>query len=165
MKILLITTLFPHSTGGIGDYSYRLARHLSNGDDELHVLTSEDSHIIKTCNFCNIHAVIRSWSVAEYRSVLNIVGQVRPDIVHIQHDTTPYKNKKLLLNVLPLLIRIFYRKIRIVTTIHEFREHRLRWKLRALPMMIASDKCVFVDKWDMETARRQFGFIPSDKLT
>jgi len=166
MKILIIVSIFPHVTdGGIGDYTYNLAKELYNENDEIVILTSDDPRIMKGDRFFKIYPCVESWSIIDYRTVSKIINEIKPDIVHIQHDTTSSKNKKFLLNFLPLFLRLTNKRIKIVITIHEFLEHRLRWKLRLLPMFIFSDRAIFVDRWDMEIAEKQFGRILRSKAS
>ena len=165
MKILFITSVFPRIGGGIADYTLRLIESLRNEKYELHLLTSDDPRIVEKRDGYKIHARIRGWSMSNFRIVQEVIDDIRPDLIHIQYDTILSNNKKYLLNVLPFLIKINYRHPKVITTIHEFREHRLRWKLRVLLDIIFSDRCIFVDLYDLEIAQNQYFFIPKGKFS
>ena len=165
IKVLFIASVFPNMYGGgIADYTYNLIKHLSNESCEVHLLTSDDPVLIKENLFCKIYPDMKSWSKDAFRTVRKAVDEINPDIIHIQHDTISYKDKKPLLNFLPLLLGMHYPRIKKITTIHEFREHRLRWKLRILFNLIFSDECILVDRWDLKVLEKQFFFIPKKKL-
>ncbi|MFA6142156.1 MAG: glycosyltransferase family 4 protein [Candidatus Omnitrophota bacterium] len=164
MKVLFITSEFPNIRGGISDYAYKLMESMRDSGNELHVLTTDDKAIIDRSDFCRIYKAIKLWTANEYPVIKKIIDDINPDIVHVHHDTAYFKTKKVLLNLIPFFVKVNFRKIKVITTIHEFRGHRLRWKLRVLADVLFSDKSIFVDFWDLMVLKRQFGLIPSGRL-
>lgn len=165
MKVVFITSTFPDIKCGVADYAYNLIKSMKGFGHEFHILTSDDPSIIDKSDFCSIHKRMKLWTIREFPIARKVIDGIKPDIVHIHHDSVPFKTKKMLLNIIPIYLRSIDRDIKIITTIHEFREHRLRWKFRILPNLFFSDKLILVDLWDLKMIKRQFAFIPANKLT
>lgn len=78
---------------------------------------------------------------------LDLVERIRPDVVQIQYPGSyGPANRALSGNLLPKWIRS--RGIRVCTTLHEWGERKLQWKLRAGFMALTSDALVAVTSHD-----------------
>lgn len=121
MKICFITGNYPPKLCGVGDYTYFLAEELAQRGHVVHVitLTSDDSEKGPTVKHI-VHR-INKWSIAEIPKILTILREHSPDVLNIQYVPHAYHPRSFTftINILPLILRVIRKNIKIVITIHE----------------------------------------------
>ena len=155
MNVCMITGSFPNLPCGVGDYTYRLAKALSGRGTDIHILTSKRPEIVtdsKVLGSVRVHSVVSSWSLLDTPTITRQIRHISPDIVHIQYPANFGKaNRKVLANFLGSIARIAtVRNAKVVTTLHEFGERRLRWRARAFINIITSDLVICVNRFDVK---------------
>lgn len=150
MKVLMVVGEFPPQWGGLADGTAHLVRELACLGVEVTVLTTKmNSQKDRTrCEGVEIRRVMSAWKLSEIGSVLEAVDEIGPGtIVHLMYGS-PANRRRLLVNFLPLLLRWLRPNCRAVVTIHEFRTQRTRYRLWALPMLLAAHGLISVDPPD-----------------
>ncbi|MCF2939763.1 hypothetical protein L1N85_15185 [Paenibacillus alkaliterrae] len=142
MKILLISGSFPQMKCGVGDYTFLLAKELSDRNNiELAVLTSSnvDMNDYRDDRF-RVHPIIKRWDIRNFIEIIKFIRYYNPDIVHVQYPTMGYK-KSIFPNLIPLVMKIL--KVTTVQTWHE----PLSWKgnFRYIPNLISENNIIFVE--------------------
>jgi glycosyltransferase involved in cell wall biosynthesis len=130
MKVCLITGEFPPMQGGVGDYTSEVSKALDALGVEVHVITStrQDAKGRKQeggsnwqAASCVLHPVVREWGWNCWRTIVKVVRQVQPDILHIQYQAAAYGMQPAI-NVLPLRMRLAGAdRPRTVVTFHDLR--------------------------------------------
>ncbi|NQT81998.1 hypothetical protein HQ563_03185, partial [bacterium] len=130
---------------GVGDYTRQLFLALKR------VLGSENVSLITTATSLSVsqrregvYGIVRKWDLRSTIGVGRLILKLRPNLLHIQYPGTGY-GRAPFINLLPPLVRAALPTIRIVSTLHEFGNLRLRAKLRLLPGILASHKIIIVD--------------------
>lgn len=157
IRVLLIADEYPPTICGIGDYTANLARALSEKGVEVGVLTRTVPRLPQreTIDGVAIHRLTNGWTAGDLRPVLNEAGAFgRGTIVHVQYPSLTNYQRRVMINLLPPVLRTVQRSNPVVVTMHGFHEHRLRWRLRVLPMLWANSALVFVHPRDREQALR-----------
>jgi glycosyltransferase involved in cell wall biosynthesis len=167
--VLLIVDDFPPSVCGVGDYAAQLAKGLSEKGVEVTVLTKYQTGLPEHAPKLNfvVHPSIRHWSWSEIRVVLRELDTLpATTIVHIQYSSASNYNRRLMINFLPAVLRILRPKAHVVVTMHGFHEQRHRWRLRAMPMLLAPHRCILVHPKDYTlvtrglVAKGRVAFVP-----
>jgi glycosyltransferase involved in cell wall biosynthesis len=157
LRVLLVADEYPPSICGIGDYTANLAHALAAAGVEVSVLTKAlaNQPAQETTDGVNIHRLVRDWTAQDVRPILRAAGALgRGAIVHVQYPSLTNYHRRLMINLLPPLFRTVQRQYPLVVTMHGFHEHRLRWRLRVLPMLWANSALVFVHPRDQQQALR-----------
>lgn len=89
MRVLLISAEYPPTPGGVGDYTALLAAHLAMMGATVAVLTS-GSGTTQRDGEVTIFPIVSRWDWTIGRIVRNIVGHMRPDVLHLQYQTGMY---------------------------------------------------------------------------
>jgi len=145
MKVCMIGGSYPPMKDGVGDYTRQLFLALKR------VLGSENVSLITTATSLSVsqrregvYGIVRKWDLRSTIGVGRLILKLRPNLLHIQYPGTGY-GRAPFVNLLPPLIRAARPSIKIVSTLHEFGNLRLRAKLRLLPGILASHKIIIVD--------------------
>jgi len=157
LRVLLVADEFPPSICGIGDYTANLARALVLKGVEVGVLTKAVAGLKQeeTIDGVKVHRLASDWTAKDIRPILRAAGKLGPGtIVHVQYPSLTNYQRRLMINLLPPLFRTIQRQNSLVVTMHGFHEHRLRWRLRVLPMLWANNALVFVHPRDRQQALR-----------
>jgi glycosyltransferase involved in cell wall biosynthesis len=157
MKVLLIADVFPPGICGIGDYSARLARALTTRGVDVHVLTKfvDGASAEEEIDGVFVHRLAQHWTFADVQPILQTAGKMGAGtIVHLQYPSLTGYERRPMINLLPAVFRTIKRRFPVVVTMHGFHEHRLRWRMRTLPMLWANNALVFVHRRDQEMASR-----------
>jgi glycosyltransferase involved in cell wall biosynthesis len=149
--------------GGIADYSALLARHLRDQGMRISVLTSRRD---TAANAPEVETV-SSWGFASLGALSHQIGELRPDVVHLQYQTAAF-NMSAALSLLPYALRTSRGRPRFVTTFHDLRGPYLFPKagaLRRVPARVllgGSDGSVFTSQDDLAAAqpRGRAAWIP-----
>jgi glycosyltransferase involved in cell wall biosynthesis len=155
LRVLLVADEFPPSICGIGDYTANLARALTTKGIQTAVLTKAVCGLAEydTVDGVSVHRLARGWTAQDVRPILRAADAFgRNTIVHVQYPSLTNYHRRLMINLLPPLFRTMQRRNPLVVTMHGFHEHRLRWRLRVLPMLWANSALVFVHPRDQQQA-------------
>lgn len=145
-RVLLVCGAFSPEACGVGDYTRRLALELAAQGADVHVLTSTRAGRERGIR---IHAVVEEWTrTAQVKVRLErVLDAVKPDVVQIQYPGSyGHANRAVAGNLLPQWVRS--RGFKVVTTLHEWGERSLRWRLRAGFMSWRSHAVVAVTSHD-----------------
>lgn len=153
-RVVFLTGAFPRLPCGVGDYTYCLIQALSAYNSNIHVLTFQDPAVVTTEEVqgaFQVHSMVPSWSLSNLPVVARYIQQIEPDIVHIQYPSTFGKaNRTITANVLGIVARrAGHKYVKILTTLHEFGERRLQWRLRALMNALTSDAIICINRFDV----------------
>ncbi len=157
LRVLFVVDEFPPSICGIGDYSAQLARALVAKGVEVGVLTktSDGQPEQEIVDGVRVYRLARKWAIGDLRPIMQRARDMGPGtVVHVQYPSLTGYHRRLTINLLPALFRTLQRWNPLVVTMHGFHEHRLRWRLRAMPMLWANSALVFVHPRDQELASR-----------
>ncbi len=89
MRVGLATGEFPPMQGGVGDYTYELARGLAALSVEVHVITTHLSLGIRHSSFV-IHPVIQRWSFPSLFQIRSIAQSLNLSILNLQYQAAAY---------------------------------------------------------------------------
>lgn len=161
MKIALIAGSFPNARCGIGDYTAHLATGLASQGIETYVVTTDQPEI-KALDQLHLKVVksIPSWRLFYLPRFLRSLHDISPDLVHVQYPTRGYRHH-LLVNVFPVILRLFLNKAVLVVTLHEFSiAHWLR-KAGLFFLLWLSNAIVVPDEREKRSLLRWSGHLGS----
>ncbi|MCL4505550.1 MAG: glycosyltransferase family 4 protein [Chloroflexi bacterium] len=119
MRVAFIAGEYPPLQGGLGDYTRELARALSAGCHEVHVLTKLSPglpHHEVTAGI-SIHRLAYRWNWLSLAHVNRFIDAHRPDVLNLQYQTAAY-NMHAAIHLLPRLLR---RRVPVAVTFHDLR--------------------------------------------
>jgi glycosyltransferase involved in cell wall biosynthesis len=95
MKILFITGEFPPMQGGVGDYTREIGLALKDLGCQVHVATSVQAGPVlgpaeRPVSGLSVHPVVDRWNWRCWGTIIDLVHQLQPDIVHIQYQAAAY---------------------------------------------------------------------------
>ncbi|MBU3103155.1 glycosyltransferase [Clostridium gasigenes] len=154
MKICFIVGAFPNMKCGVGDYTNIIAKELVAKGNDVSIITSKSAKKEKYENF-HVFNIMDSWNFKEKESILKILREVQPDVVHIQYPSDMY-GKSLFINLLPSMIKKEV-QCKIVETVHEYLNYTTKGKIRNLINYYYADQIIVVEKQYIERIK---GFIP-----
>ena len=157
LRVLMIADEYPPTICGIGDYSACLASALAAKGVEVNVLTKAVAGLPTEENTdgVGILRLAKDWTLKDVQPILKAARRSGPGtIVHVQYPSLTNYGRRLMINLLPAMFRTAKRQCPMVVTMHGFHEHRLRWRMRVLPMLWANSALVFVHPRDQELAAR-----------
>ncbi len=91
----------------------------------------------------NVHRLISAWGWGSYKEIAAFVKRDKPDIIHFQYMSLCYDNHPAA-NFLPLVLKMNFPSLKIVTTFHEFASSFFR-----LPLFFTvagSDACIVTNQ-------------------
>lgn len=157
MRILFITGEFPPMQGGMGDYTRQIGLALADLGCQVHVLTSDQAGPVDRLT---VHPVVRRWNWGCWRTILDRVRQVQPEVIHIQYQAAAYGLHPAV-NFLPWRVRrLGAHRPHLVVTFHDLRVPYLfpkagplrRWVVNQLAR--GSDAAITTNREDFESLRR-----------
>jgi glycosyltransferase involved in cell wall biosynthesis len=155
-KLLIISGTWPPMPCGIGDYTARLAEHLSKRGLVVHVLTSRAAEELPTGESNTgliVHPLVLKWDWNILREVRRFIFTFKPDAVNIQWPTYAYR-RSLAINFLPFFIRTTFPSLPQMVTIHEFRYFHFWTRFRLLPTFFLARKIIAIDPQDIPFMKR-----------
>lgn len=160
MKVLLVTGEFPPMQGGVGDYTKELGQAMAGLGVEVHVVTSVQGN--SAPKGLKVHPLIRNWGWRCWETIIHLVRQEQPQVLHIQYQTAAYGMHPAI-NFLPWRLRLLSLRPRLVVTFHDLRVPYLfpkagqarRWVTRAIAR--GCDAIVATNQED-ELTLRGWGF-------
>ncbi|HEY52236.1 MAG TPA: glycosyltransferase family 4 protein, partial [Caldilineae bacterium] len=90
LRILFITGEYPPMQGGVADYTRELGRALVGLGHEVGVVTSVDATKGWVEPGIEVFPRIERWGWQVWSELDKVVGDWRPDVVHIQYQTAAY---------------------------------------------------------------------------
>jgi polysaccharide biosynthesis protein PslF len=117
-RVLLVTGEFPPMQGGVGDYTFELARTLSKLGHTVSVVTSVKG--TTTEPGITVFPVMKTWSWQSWGQIIAIAQQTQSNIIHIQYQTAAFAMHPAL-NLFPLRLRLNRTRPRSVVTFHDLR--------------------------------------------
>jgi glycosyltransferase involved in cell wall biosynthesis len=169
-RVLMIVDVFPPEICGIGDYSACLARAMAERGVGVRVLTKaiNGAGAMQTSSWAceghghedvamppstvdgfDVRRIGGRWGFADFRRVLAEADAMGPEtIIHVQYPSRTGYGRRPMINLLPALVRIARPSHKIVVTMHEYHEHRLRWRARVLPMLLGPSALIAVRSVD-----------------
>jgi glycosyltransferase involved in cell wall biosynthesis len=135
----------------VGDYTARLGGALVEAGAEVHVLTSSRG---RGEDGLRLHPLVEDWTeTSVVRKVFAAaLDKIRPDVVQVQYPGSYGRaNRSLAGNLLPWWT--WERGFRVATTLHEWGERKLQWKIRAALMAAGSHALVAVTSHDARLVR------------
>ncbi len=118
-RICIINGAYPPLRDGIGDYTYKLIESLRKNDLPISLITSRIENISGSGDNFKIFPVIKKWNLFGVFLILRLINKYNFDIIHIQYPSSAYR-KTVFFAALPFLIRVFFRKVKVIITLHEF---------------------------------------------
>lgn len=122
-KIVKISANFPPRRCGVADYTRILCEHLVNLKEDIsfYIITSADPKIIESgysYERIKVLPVINNWSWSCLSKIKEIIKEISPDIVHIEHNRSLY-GCLAAMNFLPYLLKKENPKHKIIITFHD----------------------------------------------
>jgi len=90
MRILLVAGSYPPMKCGVGDYTAALADGLVSLGHQVAVITSTAASERPSQESARVFATISSWQRSEFAEFKRVVGEWKPDIIHLQLPTLGY---------------------------------------------------------------------------
>jgi len=105
MKVCLVTGEFPPMQGGVGDFTNELGKALAELGVEVRIVTSTKARNSELPGTCHLLSVVERWNWSHVRTISEIVGELKPDILNIQYQTAAYGMHPAI-SLLPLRLRL-----------------------------------------------------------
>ncbi|MDP2924664.1 MAG: methyltransferase domain-containing protein [Candidatus Omnitrophota bacterium] len=152
IHVCIISGAYPLVDDGIGDYTAKLIDNLNKENLEISLITSDEEAIrryLKETNSSRVYPIIKKWNIFAIIAVLKLIRKERFDIIHLQFPSSRYK-KTFSLCFLPFFIRIFFKNIKVIVTLHEFSISYSINKIRQFILSLGSHRVIVTDKNDFE---------------
>lgn len=140
MKILFITGSLPPEICGVGDYTAKLIEALRK-HPSLHVNTFHK----------------KDWALKNLWRYLREIKSTNSDLYHFQYPTEGYKY-----SFLPLLLVLFLKKAKVVTTVHELSSRNLSAYIYTQVLIFFSGKVIVTNQVEERHAAK---FVFKKKIT
>lgn len=153
LKILMVSGSAPDIRCGIGDYTARLATELARRPDvSVTILTTRAERVRLDAAAPAEILPVAGWGLLRLASLLRMVRQRKPDIVHIQYPAVGY-GRGLGIVLLPAAVRLLCR-LPVVLTVHERRERSKPARLAIDLMALGSNLVVTLDPIEASNLQR-----------
>jgi polysaccharide biosynthesis protein PslF len=157
MRVLFVTGEYPVMQGGVGDYTRRLSQALGALGADVHVLTHAGAggdHLREGGAYePSVYPTMTGTGWRLWPNVVELVRDVRPDVVHIQYQSAAYALHPAV-NYLPWRLRLARPRPLVLTTFHDLRypflfpkAGPLRWQT-VLALARGSDADVVTNETD-----------------
>jgi glycosyltransferase involved in cell wall biosynthesis len=158
LKVIMVTDYYPPLIEGIGDYTANLLQALGNRGVGITVVTrpAAGANVREVSGPIDIRRIGNGWRMSAIGTILQVLDEKGPGaILHVQYPSGSTYHKRPMINLLPAIVRMARPRVPVVVTMHEYHEHRLRWKVRAIPMMMAAHGLILVNSKDYRTVTRR----------
>jgi len=170
MRVFLISGDFPPSISGVGDYSFHVARNLALSSGKVDVVTSDlgGGQKLDLVDSIHCHRCVKFWGFREVKKIIKRIPKNRKAcVINIQYNSPRFYKRNLMINFLPLFLRLFRPSAKVVVTMHGFWEQSWLYRLRTIPMLRLSHGVIYVDnknRFQLERfsgkSGKQLKFIP-----
>lgn len=125
-KVLIVSGSLPPIRCGVGYYTAKLSREMT-GKFDFELLSTEGVEESVPAPL----ATVPNWKIRSIGKMLKAIDRSGAGIVHIQYPAVGYR-RQLGINLLPYILRLFRRKLKVVITLHEYSQSRWpgRWRNR-----------------------------------
>lgn len=163
MKVLFVTGEFQPMQGGVGDYTRELGLALHDLGCDVQVASSTQAGPVAGLT---VHPLVESWSWGCWRTILDLVRQERPDVVHVQYQAAAYGMHPAI-NLLPRRLGwLSDEGPRTAVTFHDLKVPYLfpkagparRWVVDELARQ--SDAAITTNREDFEDLRQRLDTAP-----
>ncbi len=123
MKVCLITGEFPPMQGGMGDFSNEVGKALIELGVETSVITSTQAQGPRDNRYdpaLTVHPVVSRWGWTSWRPILDLARRERFDVLNVQYQAAAYGMHPAI-NFLPLRLRLWKERPKIVVTFHDLK--------------------------------------------
>jgi len=161
INVLMVTGDFPPRISGVGDYSAHITKSLADLGISTTVITTrmELPNNGRSIGSMDVRYVVSRWAMSEVNKILGLIEKSDSrTVVNIQYYCPFTYGRRLLINCLPLIIRLTRPKARVVVTMHGFWEQSISFRLRALPMLRLSHGVIYVDRLNRALMEKYTGF-------
>ena len=141
IRICYITGSFPPMKDGVGDWAFHIAGILKKEVELFLVIPKLDLNF--GINRSNI--LFSNFSFLGLKNILGFIKDNSLNIIHIEYPSVFFR-RRLMINFLPLIIKLIYPKKRIVLTVHEYSNYTIKGKLRIILMVLFADRIFVTDK-------------------
>jgi len=161
INVLMVTGDFPPRISGVGDYSAHITKSLADLGVSATVITTgmEFSNNGRPIGSMDVRYVVSRWAMWEVNKILGLIEKSDSrTVVNIQYYCPFTYGRRLLINFLPLIIRLTRPRARVVVTMHGFWEQSILFRLRAVPMLRLSHGVIYVDRVNRDLVEKYSGF-------
>jgi rfaE bifunctional protein nucleotidyltransferase chain/domain len=152
LTILMVVPTFPPDQCGVGDYTCQLALQLHRvGHRVVVVSTRRDVPADVPFDF---RPLIANWHFPDMKTILDVVEEVHPDVVHIQYHNEDYDAVEMI-SALPLCVREAHPESLVVATLHNTRSFTFAPRLTMGVFMRFCDWLVITNDADRDVLLRE----------
>jgi glycosyltransferase involved in cell wall biosynthesis len=164
MKVFFISGEFPPMQGGVGDYTREIGLALRDLGCQVHVVTSTQAGPVEGLT---VHPIVERWNWGCWRTLLDLVEEHHPDIVHVQYQAAAYAMHPAI-NLWPWRVRrLGAQRPRIAVTFHDLKVPYLfpkagplrRWVVYELAHR--SDVAITTNREDFLDLQQELGEPPA----
>lgn len=149
---------------GVGDYTNILARYLKKTGLNIKILTSDNDNVIEDGISIRL---IKDWNFKCIIDIIKYCKENKVNILHIQYPTQGY-GFKIGINILPLYLKFYNlfmsKKVKVITTLHEFSQSHILRKISMIPLIMFSDKIITTNKEEKDVIMKWLPFIKETKI-
>ena len=153
LTVLLVVPTFPPDQCGVGDYTYQLALHLHDAGHRVVVLSTQRQVPPSVPVPFDFRPVITNWHFPDMKTVLDVVHDVQPDVVHIQYHNEDYDAVEMI-SALPLCVRESHPDALVVSTLHNVRSFTFAPRISMSVFLRFSDWLVITNEGDRDLLLR-----------
>jgi glycosyltransferase involved in cell wall biosynthesis len=130
-KLVLISGSLPPIRCGVGYYSVRLSHELAEQNVDFEILSTKGVNDDMPAPLLKVP----DWKIRSLPKMLSAIKASRAEIIHIQYPAVGYR-RHLGINLLPLILRLFKPRLKVLVTLHEY--HDSRWLGRCRDFITAA---------------------------
>jgi len=148
MHLVMLAGDFPPRISGVGDYAFHVSSTASKMGINVTVICTQNNSTVVSSLYgaLDVRPFMDKWSFSEINKICHVLrASGEKTVVNIQYGCLAY-GRQLMINFLPLILRLLFPKIKIVITLHGFWEQSLLFRFRALPMLRAAHGIIYVDR-------------------
>ena len=153
LTVLLVVPTFPPDQCGVGDYTYQLALHLHAAGHRVTVLSTQRATPPTVPVPFDFRPLITNWHFPDMKTVLDVVRDVHPDVVHIQYHNEDYDAVEMI-SALPLCVRESQPDALVVSTLHNVRSFTFAPRISMSVFLRFSDWLVITNEADRDLLLR-----------
>lgn len=154
MKICFIVGSFPYMDCGVGDYTSMIANALESIGNDVSVITSKKAN--NEVKNIHVYNIVGKFDYNSIKIIIQKLKEIKPDVVHMQYPSHGFYNRKITSILLPLIIKMKFKKIKLVETVHEIPQYSWKGKCIYWVNYKIMDKTIFVEEYYKELIKKDF---------
>lgn len=161
----MISGDFPPRISGVGDYAFHISSTASKMGLNVTAICTQNSNSKASSLYgtLDVRPVMAKWFFSEIKKICQVLRESGENtVVNIQYGCLAY-GRQLMINFLPLILRMLFPRVKIVITLHGFWEQSVLFRMRALPMLRFSHGIIYVDRLNKELVKKYSGH-PDERL-